>query len=189
MVWDDTAGSNDLVSFTSPWSLAIKSGSLQAGPVILASELRKRASRTAVTPLLNCSVLATKSVSQAIYTIVTFLAAPWLSSLTAIRPSAATLSIFFSAWARPFFLRISLLASRSPPVSFRAAMQSLSGDPVISLSYFTRAGVATEKERAGQLTRGSMKEDCAPDGTIACNLGTEFGWMRPWYFLRVVLRA
>jgi hypothetical protein len=81
----------------------------------------------------NCSFRATKSVSEFTSRIV----AVWPDDSTAISPSAATRPAFLAAFERPFFRSQSTAASISPPVSFRAVLQSIMPAPVLSRSSFT----------------------------------------------------
>ena len=56
-----------------------------------------------------------------------------------IRPSPATRPAFLAAAARPFLRSQSIAASRSPPVSASAFLQSIMPAPVCSRSSLTRA--------------------------------------------------
>ncbi|CAH1673175.1 hypothetical protein CHELA41_23784 [Hyphomicrobiales bacterium] len=85
----------------------------------------------------NCSLRATKSVSELISTTTPLLPA----SATATRPSAATRPDFFAAFDRPFLRSQSTAASTSPPVSVSAVLQSIMPAPVLSRSSFTIAAL------------------------------------------------
>src|SRR6202050_3929254 len=81
----------------------------------------------------NSSLRATKSVSELTSTTTALFAA----SATPMRPSAATRPAFLAALAKPFLRSQSTAASRSPPVSPSAALQSIIPAPVLSRSSFT----------------------------------------------------
>src|SRR4051812_13797959 len=83
----------------------------------------------------NCSLRATKSVSE-----LTSTTTPLAPEVTApIRPSAATRPAFLAAFDRPFLRSQSCAAGMSPPVSVRAALQSIMPAPVDSRSSLTIA--------------------------------------------------
>src|SRR5205823_1095809 len=85
----------------------------------------------------NCSLRATKSVSE-----LTSTTTPLAPDVTApIRPSAATRPAFLAAFDRPFLRSQSCAACMSPPVSVRAALQSIMPAPVDSRSSLTIAAV------------------------------------------------
>src|SRR5499427_2229595 len=92
------------------------------------------ASATILTRPWNRSLRATKSVSEFTSTRIPL---PDLTA-TPIRPSAATRPAFLAALDKPFLRSQSTAASRLPPVSLRAALQSIIPAPVWSRSSFTR---------------------------------------------------
>src|SRR5215468_4570212 len=85
----------------------------------------------------NCSLRATKSVSELTSTMTPLVALV----RAAIRPSAATRPAFFAAFDSPFFRSQSWAACMSPAVSVRAALQSIIPAPVDSRRSLTIAAV------------------------------------------------
>src|SRR6266481_3602626 len=85
----------------------------------------------------NCSLRATKSVSE-----LTSTTTPLLPAVSApIRPSAATRPAFFAAFDSPFLRSQSCAACMSPALSVRAALQSIMPAPVDSRRSLTIAAV------------------------------------------------
>src|SRR4051812_2036566 len=92
---------------------------------------------TNLTSPWNCSLRATKSVSE--FTSTT---TPLVPAVTApIRPSAATRPAFLAAFDRPFLRSQSIAASMSPLFSDSACLQSIMPTPVVSLRSLTIAAV------------------------------------------------
>ena len=81
----------------------------------------------------NCSLRATKSVSE----LTSTMAATLPAAVTPTRPSAATRPAFLAAFDRPFLRSQSMAFSMSPSVSVSAALQSIMPAPVLSRSSFT----------------------------------------------------
>src|SRR5438067_2647054 len=94
---------------------------------------------TVRTKAWNRSLRATKSVSE--LTSTTAPATPRVATPT--RPSAATRPAFFAAAARPFLRSQSTAASRSPPLSPSARLQSIIPAPVLSRNSLTSAAVTS----------------------------------------------
>src|SRR6266851_532638 len=85
----------------------------------------------------NCSLRATKSVSE-----LTSTTTPLLPAVSApIRPSAATRPAFFAAFDRPFLRSQSIAACMSPSFSASACLQSIMPTPVVSRRSLTIAAV------------------------------------------------
>ena len=82
----------------------------------------------------NCSLRATKSVSELTSTIAPDLA----FEVTPIRPSAAMRPALLAAFDRPFLRSQSTACSISPWFSVSAVLQSIMPAPVLSRSSFTR---------------------------------------------------
>src|SRR5579871_786812 len=92
---------------------------------------------TILTRPWNCSLRATKSVSE-----LTSTTTPLVVAVSApIKPSAATRPAFFAAFDNPFLRSQSCAACMSPAVSVRAALQSIMPAPVDSRRSFTIAAV------------------------------------------------
>ena len=90
-----------------------------------------------LTSLWNCSLRATKSVSE-----LTSTTTPLMPAVCApIRPSAATRPAFFAALDRPFLRSQSIAACMSPSVSDSACLQSIMPAPVDSRRSLTIAAV------------------------------------------------
>src|SRR5437762_11139720 len=111
----------------------------------------------------NCSLRATKSVSELTSTIAALLAATAIP----IKPSAATRPAFFAAFERPFLRSQSTAVSTSPLVSLRACLQSIMPAPVLSRRSFTIAAVIAV------IVRIPMK--IPPDGAPAADSGNAPG--------------
>src|SRR5690606_11761409 len=108
----------------------------------------------------NCSLRATKSVSELIST-----AAPLVPAVTTpTRPSAATRSAFLAALARPRVRSQSTAASMSPLVSARAFLQSIMPTPVSSRSCLTIAAVISMGSPLGSPRRGCIVRLVRPGG-------------------------
>src|SRR5882724_5703134 len=85
----------------------------------------------------NCSLRATKSVSE-----LTSTTTPLLPAVSApIRPSAATRPAFLAAFERPFLRSQSIAACMSPSFSASACLQSIMPTPVVSRRSLTIAAV------------------------------------------------
>src|SRR6202158_5828128 len=85
----------------------------------------------------NCSLRATKSVSE-----LTSTTTPLLPAVCApIRPSAATRPAFFAALDKPFLRSQSIAACMSPSFSESACLQSIMPTPVVSRRSLTIAAV------------------------------------------------
>ena len=81
----------------------------------------------------NSLFFATKSVSE----LISVNAKQSLSSPNIIKPSAASLELFFAAFKTPFFLKYSIDLSILLSFSLRAFLQSCMPAPVTSLSSLT----------------------------------------------------
>src|SRR5215469_13889489 len=89
-----------------------------------------------------------------------------------IRPSAATRPAFFAAFDKPFLRSQSTAASRLPPLSASAALQSIMPAPVWSRSSFTMPALIVVVIAVGPCR--VTQRPCIAASRTACSVVYEF---------------